>query len=103
MSNVFNVQNNAKVDYISQSGAFLVVIFELHGETLLKAKERGIKVIFNGSGMTDTTYSDEEIEKTRKWVKKINPEIFISRDKVSHDNYSDLVEHSYNGIDVAFF
>lgn len=104
ISNVFDIQGAAKVDYISQSGAFLASHwFELHGETLLKAKEKGIKIIFNGAGMTDTTYSDDEIEKTRKWIKKINPDIFISRDETSYDNYNDLVEHSYNGIDVAFF
>mgnify|MGYP000867207565 FL=1 len=104
LSNVFNVQEFANCDYITQSGAFLASHwFELHGDTLLRAKERGAKIIFNGGGMTDTTYTEAEIENTRDWMSKIKPEIFISRDEESFKNYHDLSEHSYNGIDVAFF
>jgi hypothetical protein len=104
LSNVLNLQYSAKCDYISQSGAFLASHwFELQGETIIRCKEKGSKVIFNGAGMTDTTYNDDEIQRTRKWIKKIKPDIFISRDEQSFNEYKDLVEHSYNGIDVAFF
>lgn len=104
LSNVFNIQQFANCDYIVQSGAFLASHwFELHGDVLLRAKDRGIKVIFNGGGMTDTTYNEDEIENTREWIRKIEPEIFISRDEQSFKNFHDLSEHSYNGIDVAFF
>ena len=104
LSNVLNIQDYGKVDYVTQSGAFLASHwFDLHGDVLLKLKERGVKLIFNGGGMTDTTYNEEEIEKTRGWVNKITPYAFISRDEVSFETYKDLAEHSYNGIDCAFF
>ena len=104
ISNVLNIQEYGKVDYVTQSGAFLASHwFDLHGEILLKLKEKGVKIIFNGGGMTDTTYNEEEIEKTREWVKKITPYAFISREEMSFETYGDLAEHSYNGIDCAFF
>ena len=104
IQNVFNLQDHGKVDYITQSGAFLGRHwFDLHGNILMKLKEKGIKLIINGGGMTDTTYCDEEIEKTRDYLKKINPCIFISRDELSFKCFQDLAEHSYNGIDCAFF
>ena len=104
ISNVFNLQDYSQVDYVTQSGAFLATHwFELHGDVLLTLKEKGIKLIINGGGMTDSTYNEEEIENTRKWLKKLSPYIFISRDEMSFENYKDLAEHSYNGIDCAFF
>jgi len=104
ISNVFNLQFAANIDYIVQSGAFLASHwFELHGELLLKYKAKGGKIIFNGAGMTDPTYNDDEIALTRKWIKKISPDIFISRDETTYNHFHDLAEHSYNGIDVAFF
>ena len=104
IDNVFNLQDYAKVDYVTQSGAFLAKHwFDLHGQILLNLKEKGIKVIINGGGMTDSSYNEDEIEKTRDYLKKLNPYLFISRDERSFENYKDLAEHAYNGIDVAFF
>lgn len=104
ISNVFNLQDYGKVDYITQSGAFLAEHwFDLHGQVLLDLKEKGIKLIINGGGMTDTTYNENQIEKTRKYLEKIRPYAFISRDKISFESFKDIAEHSYNGIDCAFF
>ena len=104
LSNVFNLQNYGKIDYIVQSGAFLGTDwFDLHGEVLLKLTGKGVRLIINGGGMTDHSYSEQEIEKTREYLKKLKPYIFISREKKSFDNFKDLSEYSYNGIDCAFF
>ena len=104
MSHVLNLQDLSEIDYIVQSGACLGPDwFNLHGDILQKSSEKGIKIIINGGGMTDNTYSDDEIVSTRKILKKLKPFIFISRDEESYKNFYDLAEHSYNGIDVAFF
>lgn len=104
LSNVFNLQDYCKADYITQSGAFLAKHwFDLHGQVLLNLREKGIKLIINGGGMTDSSYNEEEIAKTRNYLEKLKPYLFISRDKTSFENYKDLAEHAYNGIDVAFF
>ena len=46
---------------------------------------------------------DNEINEVRKYLKKLNIFIFISRDKKAFENYHDLAEYSYDGIDCAFF
>lgn len=103
-ANVFNLQDYADVDYIVQSGAFLAKHwFELHGHILQNLADKGIKLIINGGGMTDSTYSENDIIETREYLKKLKPYIFISRDTVSFENYKDLAEYSYDGIDCAFF
>lgn len=104
IDNTFNLQDYAKVDYVTQSGAFLAKHwFDLHGKVLLNLKEKGIRLIINGGGMTDSSYNEVEIENTRDYLKKLKPYLFISRDEKSFENYKDLAEHAYNGIDVAFF
>jgi len=102
--NVFNLQEFSKIDFIVQSGAFLGQDwFDIHGRILFKLKDKGVKLIVNGGGMTDIAYSEKEIESTREYLKKIKPYIFISRDTKTFDSFSDLAEYSYNGIDCAFF
>lgn len=104
LTNVFNLQDYAKVDYVVQSGAFLSKHwFDLHGQVILDLTKKGCKLIINGGGMADSSYSEEEIEKTRAYLKRIKPYIFISRDKESFESFKDLAEYPYNGIDCAFF
>lgn len=103
-TNVFNLQNHSKINYVVQSGAFLSKHwFEVHGETLLKLKAKGVGIIINGGGMGESEYSHEEIERTREYFRKLNPYIFISRDKESFESFKDLAEYSYSGIDAGFF
>ena len=103
-TNVFNLQNHSKMDYIVQSGAFLSKHwFEMHGDTLLKLKAKGVRVIINGGGMGENAYIPEEIERTREYFRKLHPYIFISRDNESFRSFKDLAEFSYNGIDAGFF
>lgn len=102
--NFFNLQGHANVDYVVQWGAFLSQHqFQLHDEILKKLSKKGVKIVINGGGMEESAYSEEEIEKTRKYLKKLNPYVFISRDQKTFDSFSDLAEYSYNGIDCAFW
>ena len=104
IKNVFNIHEYIHADYVIQSGAFLGEDwFNIHGELLLKLVSKGCKLIINGGGMTDKAYNEKEIEKTRKFLKKLKPYAFISRDEKSFESFEDLAEHSYNGIDCAFF
>ena len=105
ISNTFNAQYHSKVDFVTQAGAFLGKQWiSIHGDIFLKLKEKGIKLIICGGGMTDGAYdNDEEIEIARKWLKDIKPYVFISRDEKSFKNFKDIAEYSYNGIDCAFF
>lgn len=63
--------------------------------------DRDGNVILLGAG--GSSYSDREVQFVRNWLKKIEPYIFVARDKIAYEKYCDLAEHSYNGIDCAFF
>jgi len=102
--NVFDLSSYAEIDYVVQWGAFLSRHwFQLYGEILSKLSKKGIKIIINGGGIGENAYSEEEIEKTRECLMKLNPYVFISRDRMTFDSFKDLAEHSYNGIDCAFW
>jgi len=102
--NVLNLQEYVKVDYVVQWGAFLSKHwFRVHGEILLKLSKKGIKIIINGGGIGEKANSEEEIIETRKYLRKVKPYVLISRDRETFDNFKDLAEYSYNGIDCAFW
>lgn len=102
--NQINVPKISAADYVVQSGTCLSSHwFETYGESLLGAKERGAEIILYGVGMTDSTYTDKQIQNTRNWVKKLDPYILVSRDEKTYDAFHDLAENSYNGIDCGFF
>ncbi len=103
-NNLFNLQNYAQIDYIVISGAVLSEQwFKLQGDTLSKLNKKGVKLIINGGGMVEGADSEDEIEKTRKCIKEINPYIFVSRDKKTFESFEDLCDLSYDGIDCGFF
>lgn len=104
ISNVFNIQYWAKADFVVQAGAFLGEDwFKLHGPVLERMVERGARLIIAGGGMTDEAYTESAVELVRQRLEKLKPFIFISRDRASYESFHDLAEHSYDGIDVAFF
>jgi hypothetical protein len=104
-SKTFDMLNHVKVDYIVQSGAFLSEEwFGLHGGPLLELKkDRGAKLIIHGGGLSESAYSASAIKKTREYLKKLGPYVFISRDEETFENFHDLAEFAYNGIDCGFF
>ena len=102
--NVFNLQNYADIDYIVQCGACLSKHwFQLHGDILFELSRKGVKVIINGGGIAEGAYPEEEIERTRKCLRKLKPYIFISRDRKTFESFEDLAEFSYDGIDCSFW
>ena len=104
VENVFTLSKFAKADYVVQSGAILSEHwFDLQGDALVDVSERGANIILHGVGMTDGTYTESEIERTREWIEKIDPYAFISRDERAFESFAHIAEHSYNGIDCGFF
>ena len=102
-SNVFDVREAIKADYVVFSGALLnekwlkICCFL---EKLLKTNN-DIKIIINGGG--GSSYTEREIEIVRDYLNKINLYAFISRDEKAFKIYKGIAEHSFNGIDCAFF
>lgn len=91
-----------KPDYLVVSGMLLCDEFiKLCEPTISKLIKNNTKFIINGGGGDE--YSQKEIDNFRSFLKRNPLYAFISRDEQSFKNYSDLAEHSYNGIDCAFF
>lgn len=102
---IFNIQEFIKFDYVAIHGACLGIDwFNCHGETLRKIVNNGAKLIIIGGSLTDRTYkNNKEIEIVKNHLGKLKPYIFISRDQETFEKFKDIAEHSYNGIDCAFF
>lgn len=101
-SNAFGLYSVIRADYFIVAGCVLTIPFlkgwEYH---LTKLKEKGTKLIFYGCG--GSTYSDTEINFVRRQLKKLQPYALLTRDSIAFQEYSDLAEHSFDGIDCAFF
>lgn len=92
-------------DYIVFAGLFASEIF-INGKLsfspnmLRNFKKKGAKVIFLGLGQAK--YSDTEIDKFKKFLEEIKPELIVSRDNAVYENFKDVAP-SINGIDCAFW
>ena len=101
-SNTFNLAEVVKVDYFVFSGCVLTIpFFKIFDNLFNKLKSQGTKIILYGCG--GSSYSDFEINFVRNKLKEIQPYALITRDSLAFQNYSDLAEHSFDGIDCAFF
>lgn len=90
------------VDAIVIAGPVLDANFGMHFECALRnAKSSGKKIFLLSAGGRE--YTREEIEHCSSVLKKYPPDIFISRDNETFENYSAFSERSYNGICFAFF
>lgn len=67
----------------------------------LTKENKKYKIIINGGG--GSLYTPDEFEKVRDYLKRLNLYALISRDEVIFKEYSGIAEHTYNGIDCAFF
>jgi len=102
LKNLFDLGLYLKADYAIISGCVLDNnTVRLYGTTLLNLKRKNVKIIFNGVG--GSSYSKLEVNMVRKFLSKIEPYAFISRDMRAFESYQDLARHSYNGIDCGFF
>ena len=98
----FILTDHLDIDYIAIQGPFLRPEYDrIWLPTLQKLYARGVKIILLAAGMMD--YSSEQVQRYREWLSKTPPYILITRDAITYNAIYDLAEHSYNGIDIAFF
>lgn len=89
-------------DYIVLQGSVLTLQLPRVWEQSLKAlTEAGTRILYIGAGMFD--YTKEETDVCREFFKRYPPTVFISRDEQTYEGLHDLAEHSYNGLDGAYF
>jgi len=100
--NFLDVAGVIKADFYVFGGSMLSPSwFKDHLKLFQELAKKNSKIIMYGVG--GETYSNEEINETREYLKKLNIFALISRDEKAFKNYCDLVKYSYNGIDCAFF
>lgn len=74
---------------------------ELYGPVLDAIDTDRTDLVFLSVGGSD--YTEEEVECCREFLRDHPPDVFFTRDSWTYDKYSDLANHSYDGIDLAFF
>lgn len=62
---------------------------------------RGVKILLLSAGCI--SYTKEELDICRSFLKKYPPHVLMTRDQYTYDNFKDLATHSYNGICCAFY
>lgn len=98
-----NLSSIIKADFYVFGGSMLDLDwFKGHNRLFHDLVKNKSKIIMLGVGGGDT-YPDNEIEAVRGYLKKLNVFTMVSRDKKAFENYHDLAEYSYDGIDCAFF
>jgi len=104
VSNVFDTGSMYDADYVVRAGAHLSKRwFEIHGDVLREASERGAKLIFHGVGFSEWAYNSDEVREVRSLLDELDPFAIISRDEKTYSALKDTATHSYNGIDCGFF
>ena len=101
-SNLFDVRDFIKADYVVFSGDLLRERWlKIAPSDKLLKKNNDTKIIINGGG--GSLYTEREFEIVRDYLNKMNIYAFISRDEKVFKEYKGIAEHSFNGIDCAFF
>lgn len=102
--NAFDPGPRYDADYLVRSGACLSPRWlERHGEVLEAAADRGTKLVFHGIGFSEWSYDRRGIEVVRDWLRDLEPYAVVSRDERTYEALRGIAEHTYDGIDCAFF
>ncbi|MHC4074932.1 MAG: polysaccharide pyruvyl transferase family protein [Planctomycetota bacterium] len=100
--NSFCFLEHAKYDYLVLQGSVLGPrLRTVWQDSLAKIVRKGTKLILLGVGISEHTQKD--IQECRELLKQSPPFILVSRDDFTYQNFHDLSEYSYNGIDNGFF
>lgn len=101
-TNFLDLRSIIETDFIVFGGSMLnIAWFKEYSGVFEKQIKKNSNIILYGVG--GNSYSDEEIDTVRKYLKKLDIFAFISRDRNAFENYHDLAQYSYDGIDCAFF
>lgn len=101
VENFYDISLAIHSDFTIISGCILNVQLGLFAKSLIKHKNKKRKIIFNAVG--GTCYSNGEIEMVQEFLTELKPYAIISRDSNAFKHYKGIAEHSYDGIDAAFF
>jgi len=98
----FFLADMLKIDMLVVSGMVCCDEFvKTEGPVLIKAAKRGVRVLLHGCGQLN--YKKSETKNFGKFLQKLNPIGFISRDSVTYKNMAGYCENTFDGIDCAFF
>lgn len=88
--------------YLVLSGSLLTYSFPVLWRRSFDAfKKRGTRIVLLGVGQFD--YSERETSLCRDFLQEYRPHVLVSRDSATYENFKDLAEHAYDGIDNAYF
>jgi len=100
-NNLLDIREVVKADYIILSGEILTPSWIRLCVSHRFLKKKDAKIIIHGGG--GSRYTKREFETVRHFLSKINFYAFISRDEKVFREYKGIAQHSFNGIDCAFF
>lgn len=100
-SSFFDFSTGIKTDYVAVTGCILNSAIALFAQSLLMHKRKGAKIVFYAVG--GETYSRKEVEVVTHFLERLKPYALISRDSEAFKCYHGIAQHSFNGIDAAFF
>jgi len=99
----FDLRTMMKPDVVVMGAALLDVYWtNIHAQLLEWLRDSKTKVIILGGG-GGNNYSAEEISYVKKAWQGIDVVAYIARDERAYDNFKDISDFSYLGIDNAFF
>lgn len=101
-NNFMDVSSIAKADYFVFAGSMLAENWFKEHENLFNNLCKNKSPILM-IGVSGETYNENETNFVRKYLEKLNIELFISRDEKCFNHYGEIFKSSYNGIDSAFF
>jgi len=94
--------DHIEADYVVLSGSLLTYSLPtLWQQSFRILRQRDTRIILLGVGQFD--YSERETSLCREFLREYPPYVFVSRDSVTFGNFKDFAEHSYDGIDNAYF
>lgn len=101
-STAFQLIERLDVDYVVLQGPMFTTTFRALWAPAFKAfRERGVKVILLSAAFF--RYTEEEIRSATEFLAEYPPAMISTRDAKSYELVKDVCEHTYNGIDSAFF
>ncbi|HRS10922.1 MAG TPA: hypothetical protein P5242_07635 [Sedimentisphaerales bacterium] len=94
--------DHVDAEYVVLCGSLLTYSFPgLWRRSFQIMKERRTRIVLLGVGQFD--YSERETSLCRQFLQKYRPHVLVSRDSATYENFRDLAEHAYDGIDNAYF
>lgn len=100
--NMINIGELVDADIAILPGCVLYPhVFDKYIDTLVDIRERSIPLILLGAGGGD--YEPSTVKKTRQVLEYLDPAAMLTRDRQAYNNYKNLVDFAYDGIDCGFF